>query len=78
MPELPAIMPDGTPFPSWDDLTRYAHVYHVSGEHPAASDDGPGTEERPFATINHAAQVLQPGEKAIVHGGVYRECVRPA
>ena len=22
--------------------------------------------------------VLQPGEKAVVHGGIYLECVRPA
>jgi len=78
MSELPVMMPDGTPFPSWDDVTEYKHIYHVAGEHPAASDDGPGTEKQPFATINRAAQVLQPGEKVIVHGGVYRECVRPA
>lgn len=71
-------LPDGTPFAFWDDVTEYAHVYHVACEHPAASDDGPGTESEPFATINHAAQILQPGEKVIVHGGVYRECVHPA
>jgi len=78
MSELPVIMPDGTPFPSWDDVTEYKQIYHVAVEHPAASDEGPGTEEQPFATIQRAARVLQPGEKAIVHGGVYRECVRPA
>jgi hypothetical protein len=78
MSELPVIMPDGTAFPFWDDVTEYRRVYHVAQEHPDASDDGPGTEERPFATINRAAQALQPGEKVVVHGGVYRECVRPA
>ena len=78
MPESPVIMPDGTPFPFWDDITAYTRIYHVACEHPAASDDGPGSEDRPFKTLNRAAQVLQPGEKAVVHGGVYRECVRPA
>jgi len=72
-----AVMPDGTPFDFWNDTTEYAHVYHVACEHPAASDEGPGTEDQPFATIGRAARLLQPGEKAVVHGGVYRECVRP-
>ncbi|MBN1402066.1 MAG: right-handed parallel beta-helix repeat-containing protein, partial [Anaerolineae bacterium] len=72
------IMPDGTPFAFWDDRTRYERAYHVACEHPQATDDGPGTEERPFATIGRAAALLQPGEKVIVHAGVYRECVRPA
>jgi hypothetical protein len=78
MSEFPVIMPDGTAFPFWDDVTEYAQVYHVAQEHADASDDGPGTEERPFVTINRAAQALRPGEKVVVHGGVYRECVRPA
>ena len=72
------MMPDGTPFPFWDDVTQYRQVYHVAREHPRAADDGPGTEERPFATIGQAAKVLQPGEKVVVHQGIYRECVRPA
>ena len=72
------IMPDGTAFKFWDDITEYKHVYHVACEHPNASDDGQGTEDHPFATIGRAALVLKPGEKVIVHGGLYRECVRPA
>jgi len=71
-------MPDGEPFEFWDDATEYARVYHVACQHPAASDDNPGTEDRPFKTINRAAAVLQPGEKVVVRQGVYRECVRPA
>jgi hypothetical protein len=78
MSELPVVMPDGTAFPFWDDVTAYSRVYHVACEDPAASDDGPGTTEWPFRTINRAAQVLEQGEKVVVHGGVYRECVRPA
>ena len=71
-------MPDGKPFQFWDDGTIYDRVYHVACAHPAASDDGPGTEDQPWATIGHAASLLQPGEKVIVHGGIYRERVSPA
>ena len=78
MPESEVFMPDGNPFVFWDDATSYGRVYHVACEHPDASDDGPGTEAQPFATIGAAAQLVCPGEKVIVHGGTYRECVRPA
>ncbi len=78
MTQATVYMPDGKPFAFWDDTTRYTRVYHVACQHPRATDEGPGTPEQPFRTINRAAQVLQPGEKVIVHGGVYRECVRPA
>lgn len=71
-------MPDGTPFDFWDDTTDYTHIYHVACGHPTASDDGPGAEDQPFATIGRAARLLQPGEKVIVHDGIYRECVCPA
>jgi hypothetical protein len=71
-------MPDGTRFDFWEDATTYDRVYHVACLHADASDDGPGTEERPFATISRAASVLRPGEKVVVHEGVYRECVCPA
>ena len=78
MNEKPVLLPDGTPFPFWDDATQYRRVYHVAQKHPQASDDGPGTAERPFATIGRAAALLQPGEKVVIHNGIYRECVRPA
>jgi len=71
-------MPDGTSFAFWDDATQYQRVYHVACSHPGASDEDPGTAEQPFATIGRAAAILQPGEKVVVHGGVYRECVCPA
>lgn len=70
-------MPEGDQFEFWDDRTEYSRVYHVAIQSPAASDDNPGTAERPFRSIARAATVLQPGEKTIVHGGIYRECVRP-
>ena len=71
------IMPDGTSFRFWDDATSYGRAYHVAQGHPAAADDNDGTERHPFATVGRAAEALQPGEKVIVHEGVYRECVRP-
>ncbi|MDQ1327035.1 MAG: hypothetical protein QG641_315, partial [Candidatus Poribacteria bacterium] len=71
-------MPDGTTFSFWNDVTEYKHVYHVNSQHPNASDDGTGTEDQPFATIGRAVKELKPVEKVIVHGGIYRECIRPA
>ena len=78
MNEETVLLPDGTAFAFWDDRTEYTRVYHVARSHPRADDGNDGTAERPFATISRAAQVLQPGQKVLVHAGVYRECVRPA
>ena len=72
-----SLLPDGTQFPFWDDETKYSRAYHVAMQNPNASDENDGSEERPFLTINRAAQQLQPGEKVIVHEGIYRETVRP-
>ena len=57
------VLPDGTLFPFWDDRTAYRKIYHVAGRNPQASDANPGTQEKPFKTINRAADVLEPGEK---------------
>ena len=54
--------------------TASARDIHVS---EAGSDSGPGTEARPYRTINQAASVAQPGDTVLVHGGTYREWVRP-
>ena len=72
MLELPTIMPDGTAFPFWDDVTEYGRVYHVAQEHSDASDDGPGTEERPFSKINRATRVLEPGENFLPSRVLFR------
>ena len=71
-------LPDGTEFPSWEKPLHFSKTYYVDGQAKNADDKGPGTKERPFRTINHAAQVLQPGERVVIAEGVYRECVRPA
>lgn len=71
-------LPSGVRFAFWEDVTEYRTIYHVAQQHPAASDENPGTAAAPFRTINAAARRLQPGEKVVIHAGVYRECVRPA
>jgi alpha-N-arabinofuranosidase len=41
------------------------------------SDKNPGTLKLPFRTIQHAADVAQPGDVITVHEGVYRERINP-
>ena len=71
-------LPDGTEFPVWEKPLHFSKTYYVDVQSKNADDKGPGSEERPFRTINAAAQVLQPGERVVIAEGVYRECVRPA
>lgn len=70
-------LPDGTEERRWDDKTNYTKTYYVDCNHPMATDDGMGTKDIPFLSINHAAQILQPSERVIISGGVYRESVHP-
>ena len=51
-----------------------ASEYHVS---PSGLDSNSGTASRPFRTISKAALVMKPGDTCVVHGGVYRETIRP-
>jgi len=77
-PAVPqALMPDGTPFLTWSDVTHYTRTYHVSQNNPQASDNNDGSAAHPFRTINHAAQVVKPGERVWIHAGIYRELVQP-
>ena len=73
-------LPDRNEFPMWEKPLHFAKTYYVDGnaKNAKAEDDGPGTQDRPFLTINHAAQVLQPGERVVIATGVYREAIRPA
>jgi alpha-N-arabinofuranosidase len=50
----------------------------VAQEHPQADDANAGTESFPFRMIGAAAKAAQPGDRVLVHQGVYREWVRPA
>jgi alpha-N-arabinofuranosidase len=54
--------------------TARAATYQVSTH---GNDANPGTSAAPFRTIQHAADVAQPGDVIIVHAGVYRERVNP-
>ncbi|MBN1972589.1 MAG: right-handed parallel beta-helix repeat-containing protein [Sedimentisphaerales bacterium] len=71
-------LPDGTEFSFWEQPLQFSRTYFVDCNSPKADDNGPGTSEQPFRTINKAAQILQPGERVVIASGVYRECVRPA
>ena len=71
-------LPDGTQFPAWEKPLHFTKTYYVDVQAKNADDSGPGTKERPFKTINHAAQVLQPGERVVIAEGVYREAIHPA
>ncbi|MHB0939679.1 MAG: right-handed parallel beta-helix repeat-containing protein [Armatimonadota bacterium] len=69
------LLPDGTPFPFWkpEPAVRTFHVAQT--DH--AFDENPGTAASPWRTISHAAKVLEPGDRVLVHAGVYREWVKP-
>jgi hypothetical protein len=43
-------------------------IYYVA---TTGSDSNPGTQDQPWATVNHAAEVLRPGEMVLVRGGTY-------
>ena len=71
-------LPDGSQFKFWEEPLRFSRTYYVDGAAANADDDGPGSKERPFRSIGKASQILQPGERVVIAGGVYRESVRPA
>ena len=54
-------------------LPAYAlpKVYHVDVSR--GNDGYPGTESEPFRTIRRASTVMEPGDKAVIHEGVYHE-----
>ncbi len=49
-------------------------IFHVA---PGGGDSNPGTRAAPFRTIQHAADLAQPGDVITVHAGVYRERISP-
>lgn len=70
-------LPDGTEFPMWEKPLHFNRTYYVDCNAKNADDSGPGTQDHPFRTINHAAQVLQPGERVVIASGTYRETIHP-
>ena len=71
-------LPDGTEFPMWEKPLHFTKTYYVDGSAQNADDNGPGTKGHPFRTIDHAAQILEPGERVVIATGVYREAIHPA
>ena len=51
-----------------------AGEFHVS---PRGDDANPGTSAGPLRTIQHAADLAQPGDVITVHEGIYRERITP-
>jgi hypothetical protein len=51
-----------------------AREFHVS---TTGNDSAAGGADQPYLTIGQAAGVAQPGDTVIVHGGTYREWVKP-
>ncbi|MBN1347226.1 MAG: right-handed parallel beta-helix repeat-containing protein [Phycisphaerae bacterium] len=75
---VPVRLPDGKLFETWERPVSFSRTYHVAQGKAEASDKNPGTTDRPWKTIGKAAAVLRPGERVVIHAGVYREWVRPA
>ncbi|QUY44686.1 right-handed parallel beta-helix repeat-containing protein [Acaryochloris sp. 'Moss Beach'] len=61
----------------WTLRAESNHPLVVAQQQSSASDRNPGTENKPFRTINAAAQQAQPGDTILVHAGIYRERVIP-
>jgi alpha-N-arabinofuranosidase len=55
-------------------FTAQATTFHVATN---GSDANSGTKMAPFRTIQHAADLAQPGDVITVNGGIYRERVSP-
>lgn len=47
----------------------------VDGQNPQASDQNPGTADRPLKTVAKAADIVQPGDVVRIKQGLYRETV---
>lgn len=52
-----------------------AATYYVNNKAPLASDNNPGTEDRPWRTVGKAARTVKPGDRVIVRPGLYPERV---
>lgn len=74
----PVLLPDGSQFLTWEQPAVHRRTFYVAQQHAQASDDNPGSEDRPWKTIGRAASVLEPGDRVIVKAGLYRQWVRPA
>ncbi len=51
-------------------------TYIVNQATPGAADTNPGTEEKPFKTVQHAADTAKPGDTVYVMAGKYDERIK--
>jgi hypothetical protein len=72
---VPAPDPDPDPDPT-PDPEPAGLVFYVGGAN--ADDANPGTDAEPFATIQAAAAVAEPGTEVRIRDGIYRETIVPA
>lgn len=56
------------------DAAAFSGPFYVA---PDGSNANPGTRERPWRTIQHAANRLRAGQTVYIRTGIYRERVRP-
>jgi len=55
---------------AWESMGK---TYYVAQNNSKASDNNPGTREKPFKTISKAAEVTYMGDTILIDEGVYRE-----
>jgi parallel beta-helix repeat protein len=67
-PAPPAPTPPSPTPPSPTPPTPTGNTFYVA---PNGNDANAGSEAQPWATINHAAQTLQPGDTVLVKNGTY-------
>ena len=77
-PDISALLPDGSTYEFWEKETVWKRELHVNVNDPAASDENDGSAAKPFRTIGQAAAIAEPGDRVLIHAGLYRECVKPA
>lgn len=78
MKDETTFLPNGDNYEDWEKEMIYHTELHVDQNHKNASNDNDGTYDRPFKTIQAAANIAKAGCHVLVHKGTYRECVQPA
>ena len=71
------LLPDGQEFAVWDDRTDYKRTIWVDRGNKNANDRNDGSKDAPFLTVNAAVNAAEAGDRIVIKGGVYRECINP-
>jgi hypothetical protein len=62
--------------PMLGEAAADGEMYYVDQSHPMASDSNAGSEDAPWLTIQHAADVMRAGDTTYVRAGIYEERVQ--